>query len=129
MNPQDLRYSREHEWVRVESEGVAVVGITEFATESLGDVVFLDLPEVGTELSQSQKLGEIESVKAVSDLFAPVGGSVLERNEQAIDNPQLVNDGPYEGGWLLRVSFKDRGELDNLLSADEYDSFLKSQDQ
>ena len=129
MNPQDLRYSREHEWVRVEFEGVAVVGITEFATGSLGDVVFLDLPEVGTELSQSQKLGEIESVKAVSDLFAPVGGSVLERNEQAIDNPQLVNDGPYEGGWLLRVSLKDRGELDNLLSADEYDSFLESPDQ
>jgi glycine cleavage system H protein len=129
MNPPELRYSREHEWVRVEADGVAVVGITEFASESLGDVVFLELPAVGAELRQFEKMGEIESVKAVSDLYSPITGSVLERNKEAIDSPELVNDGPYESGWLLRVTIGDHGDMDGLMSAEEYESFLASQDQ
>ena len=128
MNPNDLRYSQEHEWVRVESEDVVVVGITEFAAESLGDVVFVELPEDESDLVQFEKMGEIESVKAVSDLSSPVGGRVLERNEQLIDHPELVNDGPYESGWMIKVSLRDASELDNLMSADEYEAFLASQE-
>ncbi len=128
MNPSDLRYSKEHEWVRLESEGVAVVGITEFAAESLGDVVFVELPENESDLVQFEKMGEIESVKAVSDLSSPVDGRVLEQNEQLTDHPELVNDGPYESGWMLKVSLTDTSQLDNLMSAEEYEAFLASQE-
>ena len=127
MNPPDLKYSEEHEWVRVESDGVCVLGITGFAAESLGDVVFVELPEVGSQLSQFEKMGEIESVKAVSDLYSPITGRVTERNEQVIEEPELVNNGPYESGWLLKVSFSDRSELDNLLTAEQYETFLAAQ--
>ena len=129
MNPSDLRYSKEHEWVRLESEGVAVIGITEFAAESLGDVVFLELPQTDTELTQFDKMGEVESVKAVSDLYSPVSGRVIERNEKAIENPELVNDRPYESGWLLRVALTDASELDSLMTAEQYDAFLASQEK
>ena len=105
MNPADLSYSKEHEWVRMESADVAVVGITEFAQDSLGDVVFLELPElVESEVGQFEKMGEIESVKAVSDLYSPVErGSVVERNDALVDSPELVNDSPYDKGWMLRI--------------------------
>ena len=128
MNPPDLRYSEEHEWVRVESEGIAVIGITEFAAESLGDVVFLELSDVESEVIQFEKLGEIESVKAVSDLFSPVSGKVIERNDQAIDSPELVNEGPYEAGWMLRVSLDETSGLDKLMTAGQYEAFLASQE-
>ena len=127
MSPPDLKYSKEHEWTKVQAEGVAVVGITEFAAESLGDVVFLDLPEVGTQLTQFEILGEVESVKAVSELYSPVSGEVLERNEQAIENPQLVNDSPYGSGWLLKVAYGDLTEIDDLMTAEQYDAFVASQ--
>ena len=126
MNPPDLKYSKEHEWVRSESDSVVVMGITEFAQDSLGDVVFVEIPDVGAELTQGEKMGEIESVKAVSDLYSPVSGKVIKRNESLIDNPELVNEGPFEQGWMLKVEIKDASELDNLLSADDYNSFLKS---
>ena len=126
MNPPELRYSEEHEWLRVESDGTAVVGITEFATESLGDVVFVELPEVGAELGQSEKMGEIESVKAVSDLYSPVGGRVIERNENLIDSPELVNEGPFDSGWMLKLELADSTQVDKLMSAQEYDAFLAS---
>ena len=129
MNPPDLRYSREHEWLRLESDEIAVIGITDFATESLGDVVFVELPEVGAELVQSAKMGEIESVKAVSDLYSPVGGRVVERNEGLIDSPELVNAGPYESGWMVRVALADASQVEKLMSADEYAAFLASQEQ
>ena len=122
--PQDLKYYKEHDWVRLDSDGVAVIGITEFAAESLGDVVFLELPEAGTEITQFQKLGEIESVKAVSDLYSPVGGTVIDRNQEAIDSPELVNESPYESGWLIRVEPADAAELDNLMTPAEYDALL-----
>ena len=128
MNPPELKYSKEHEWLRMESDGTAVIGITEFAAESLGDVVFVELPEVGADLSQFGKMGEIESVKAVSDLYSPVGGRVTERNEQIIDNPELVNDGPYAAGWMVKVALGDASEVDKLMTSAEYETFLASQE-
>ena len=128
MNPPDLKYSEEHEWVRVESGNVVVIGITEFAAESLGDVVFVELPEAGSQLSQFEKMGEIESVKAVNDLYSPVTGQISERNEQVIDNPQLVNDSPYETGWMLKVELSDPSQLDKLLDATQYEAFLAAKE-
>ncbi len=127
MNPTDLKYSKEHEWIQTVSDSEVVIGITTFATESLGDVVYLDLPEVGTDIEQFSKIGEIESVKAVSDLYTPIGGKVVERNEDAIENPEKVNDDPYGDGWLIKVSVRDKSELDKLLSAQEYESFTTEQ--
>ena len=129
MNPAELSYSKEHEWVRMEGDDVAVVGITEFAQDSLGDVVFVELPELETEVGQFEKMGEIESVKAVSDLYSPVGGSVLERNEALVDSPELVNDSPYDEGWMLRIEVADSSELGKLMSTSEYEAFLESEDQ
>ncbi len=128
MNPPELRYSKEHEWLRVEPDGTAVLGITEFATESLGDVVFVELPDVGAELGRSEKMGEIESVKAVSDLYSPVAGRVVERNERLVDNPELVNAGPFDSGWMLKVELSDASQLEQLMRAQEYESFLESQE-
>ncbi|HJO82095.1 MAG: glycine cleavage system protein GcvH [SAR202 cluster bacterium] len=126
MNPTDLKYSKEHEWVRTESDTIVIVGITHFAQDSLGDVVFVELPEVGADVSQHEKMGEIESVKAVSDLFSPVSGKVVERNEALVDTPEMVNDGPFEQGWMLKVELSDSTQLDTLLTAASYESFLES---
>ena len=128
MNPADLRYSKEHEWLRMESDDVGAVGITEFAADSLGDVVFVELPEAGAKLAQFEKMGEIESVKAVSDLFTPISGEVVEVNEELVDGPQLVNDSPYHFGWMLRVRISDTSEVDNLLSAEEYDALISAEE-
>jgi glycine cleavage system H protein len=128
MNPPGLKYTKDHEWLRIESDGVGVIGITEFATESLGDVVFVELPETGTELQQFEKMGEIESVKAVSDLFSPVTGRVLERNEELTDKPELVNEGPFESGWMLKVALSEASELERLWPVEQYEAFLASQD-
>ena len=127
MTLDALKYSEEHEWVRVESDGDAVVGITDFAAESLGDVVFVELPEVGADLKQFDKMGEIESVKAVSDLYSPVSGTITARNEDLLDTPELVNDSPYDNGWMLRVTLADAAELDNLMSHTEYQAMLEAQ--
>ena len=127
MTLDALKYSEEHEWVRMESDGAAVVGITDFAAESLGDVVFVELPDVGAELTQFDKMGEIESVKAVSDLYSPVSGTVAARNEELLDSPELVNDSPYDGGWMLRVDISDNAELDKLMSHAEYQAMIEAQ--
>ena len=127
MTLDALKYSEEHEWVRLESDGAAVVGITDFAAESLGDVVFVELPDVGAELTQFDKMGEIESVKAVSDLYSPVSGTVAARNEELLDSPELVNDSPYDGGWMLRVDISDNAELDKLMSHAEYQAMVEAQ--
>ena len=127
MNPTDRRYSSEHEWVRLLGDGTVEVGITEFAAESLGDVVYVELPAVGATLTQFEKMGEIESVKAVSDLYTPVSGTVVEVNEEASDSPEVVNDGPFGAGWLIKVSVEEESELDKLMSADQYQAFLESQ--
>jgi glycine cleavage system H protein len=122
-SPGDLRYTKEHEWVRVESD-VGTVGITDYAQDQLGDVVFVDLPPAGAAVSQMQKFGEIESVKAVSELYSPVTGEVVEANAALANSPELVNDSPYGEGWMLRVRLSDPGEIDKLLSAGEYDDFI-----
>ena len=126
MYPTDRKYSREHEWAKSEADGNTLVGITFYAQERLGDIVFLELPQVGTVLSQMQKLGEVESVKSVSDLFSPISGEVVEVNQEAQDSPEVVNEDPYEKGWLLRVSPARPAEMDDLMSASEYESFLES---
>jgi glycine cleavage system H protein len=120
MVPGDLRYTKEHEWVRVDGEE-AVVGITQFAADQLGDVVFVELPAVGRSLAQHATFGVVESVKAVSDLFAPLSGEVAATNGALAGQPELVNSDPYGDGWMLRVKIADRGQLDSLLDAAAYD--------
>ena len=117
--PEDLRYSIEHEWVRVEGD-VAVVGVTDFAQSQLGDVVYVELPEKGARVRQGTALGVVESVKAASDVYAPVSGEVLERNATVIERPELVNQQPYADGWLIRLRISDRSELASLLDAAAY---------
>jgi glycine cleavage system H protein len=127
LNPSELRYSKEHEWLRRESDGLAVIGITEFAAESLGDVVFVELPPAGTDFRQAEKMGEVESVKAVSDLYTPVSGRVVERNDELVERPELVNESPYDEGWMLRVEMEDPAEFDGLLTSEQYEAFLDTQ--
>jgi glycine cleavage system H protein len=121
--PADLRYSKDHEWVRVDGD-TGAVGITDYAQDQLGDIVYLDLPAVGASIVQHEKMGEIESVKAVSDLFSPVSGEVVEVNQEAVDAPELLNQEPYGRGWLLKVRLRDAGELDSLLSAQAYEALI-----
>ena len=124
MNPPDRKYSKDHEWVLLEGSSKGTVGITEFAQDHLGDVVYLDLPKVGTRLAQFDKLGEVESVKAVSDIFSPVSGEIIEVNEMLTGTPEVVNDDPYGQGWLVQVAISDPSELDILLTAEQYEAFL-----
>ncbi len=126
MNPEDLKYSEEHEWLRLDGD-TAIIGITHFAQDSLGDVVFVELPEVGSDVKQFEKMGEIESVKAVSDLYCPVGGKVIEVNDSLTDSPELVNDSPYGDGWMLKVEMADSSEIERLMSASEYDTLIESE--
>ncbi|WP_329311964.1 glycine cleavage system protein GcvH [Streptomyces sp. NBC_01537] len=120
-NPQQLRYSKEHEWVSAAEAGVSTVGITSHAADALGDVVYVQLPEVGATVTAGDTCGELESTKSVSDLYAPVSGEVTEVNQDVVDDPALVNSAPFEGGWLFKVKISD--EPADLLSADEYASF------
>ena len=126
FDPATLRYSREHEWIARDegNEDSATIGITEYAQSELGDVVYVDLPQVGAEITQFAPFGEIESVKSVSDLFAPVSGEVVEANAALEDKPELVNEDPYGEGWILRVKLSDQREMQSLLSHDEYQAFL-----
>ncbi len=120
--PDDRRYSDEHEWALVDGN-IITVGVTQFATDSLGDVVYVDLPESGTEIAQFDKFGEIESVKAVSDLFTPVGGTIVEVNNEVTDMPEKVNEDPYSVGWLLKVEVSDaESQLEKLMDAAAYDN-------
>jgi glycine cleavage system H protein len=122
-SPTDRRYTKEHEWVRVQND-LGTVGITDYAQDQLGDIVYVDLPSPGSHVKQLEKLGEIESVKAVSDLYSPVSGEVVEVNQGVNDRPELVNQSPYEEGWLVRVRLADPAELDNLLTAKQYDELI-----
>jgi len=117
--PDDLRYSKEHEWVRVEGSR-ATIGITSFAADELGDIVFVELPEMGAALTQFGTFGVVESVKAVSDLFAPISGEVVEVNEALRDAPELLNSDPFVEGWIARVELSDTSELDSLMDAGAY---------
>jgi glycine cleavage system H protein len=117
--PENLKYTMEHEWVNVK-EGKGVIGITQFAQEQLGDVVFVELPEVGTELTQGNPFGVVESVKTVSDLYAPVSGNVVAVNKNLETQPELVNAEPFEQGWIIEIELSDPKELDTLLDANKY---------
>jgi glycine cleavage system H protein len=125
-SPDDRRYSKEHEWVKVDG-ATARVGITDYAQEQLGDVVYVDLPEAGAAVTQFEKMGEIESVKAVSDLFSPVSGEVVAANDAVVQKPELVNSDPHGDGWLIEVRIADASELDKLLSAADYDAFIAAE--
>lgn len=127
MNPKNLRYHREHDWVQIDGD-TAVFGITDYAQQTLGDIVFLELPEVGTEVTAGTPYAEVESVKAVSDVIAPMTGSVIEVNEDVVDAPETVNQSPYDEGWLVKVRVSDPAEADDLLSVDEYDELLAAEE-
>ena len=118
-NPTDRRYTTEHEWIKVEGEHY-VVGITAFAQDQLGDIVYVELPKVGDVLEAGKQFGVIESVKTASDLYAPVSGEVVEVNSALVDQPQSVNDDPYEAGWMIKVQARDASAVDKLLTAEQY---------
>jgi len=123
MVPPELRYTKDHEWVRVEGD-TATVGVTAYAAEQLGDVVFVELPDAGRSLEQHATFGVVESVKAVSDLFAPISGEVAEANAALAGSPELVNSEPYGAGWMLRLRIADAGQLDELLDAGAYERLI-----
>ena len=124
--PEDLHYSKDHEWIRVEGE-TGTIGITDYAQHSLGDVVYVELPKVGDKFEAHESFGSVESVKAVSELFTPVSGEVVEVNDALQDTPESVNSDPYGAAWMIRVRVKDKGAVDALLTAAEYEDFLKTE--
>jgi len=124
--PEGLKYSKEHEWVLVEGK-TATIGITEYAQEELGDIVYVELPEIGEKIVKDDPFGAVESVKAVSDVYAPVSGSVLEVNDVLPDNPETINDDPYGDGWMIRVDLTDPADLKDLMDAEEYAEYVAQQ--
>ncbi len=124
MNPEDYKYTQEHEWVRVEGD-VAVVGITDFAQQQLGDVVYVELPEPGAGVEQNQPFGSIDSVKTASDLYSPLTGEVLDVNESVNSDPALVNSDPYQEGWMIKVRPSDVSQLDSLMTSEQYAEYIK----
>jgi glycine cleavage system H protein len=125
--PVDLKYVKSHEWVRVNDDGTVTVGISDNAQEQLGDMVFVELPEVGASLTAEEACAVVESVKAASDVYAPVSGDVLEANENLGDSPETVNSDPYGEGWIFRMQPSDAGQIDSLMDADAYGAFLESE--
>ena len=126
--PDDLRYTKEHEWVRDEGSGRARVGITDYAQDALGDVVYVDVPQTETEVSAGRPFSEVESTKSVSDVYAPVSGKVVDRNAQLEERSELVNESPYGDGWLVVVEMSDPGQLEGLMDAGAYRAFVEQQD-
>ncbi len=124
MVPDNLKYSEEHEWVRDDGENEVTVGITLFAADSLGDVVYVELPDENAKLVQFGKMGEVESVKAVSDLYSPVSGAVVSVNKALLEHPELVNNDPFSEGWMIRVVLDSSDQLNSLMTADQYKSFI-----
>jgi len=122
--PRDLRYTNEHEWARDEGGGRVRVGITDYAQDALGDVVYVDIPELGTAVTAMQPFGEVESTKSVSDVYSPVTGTISERNPLLDERPELVNESPYGDGWLVVAEMSDPSELDSLMDAEAYEAFV-----
>ena len=125
--PDDLHYTKEHEWVQIDSDHIATIGITDFAQESLGDITFVQLPRENEEIKKNDPFGVVESVKAVSDLYAPVTGRVVEVNQPLLNAPELLNEDPFHDGWLIKVEVKDESEVSDLMSADEYKDYVEEQ--
>ena len=122
--PVDLKYTSEHEWIRIEGD-VAYVGVTAYAQDALGDVVFLEIPEVGSDVEKGETFGVVESVKAVSDLYAPLSGEVIKANEVLVDAPELINEHPYDDGWMIAIKMSDTEELKELMNVDGYETYVK----
>ena len=123
MYPEDLLYTDNHEWIRVE-DGEGTIGITEYATDQLGDLVFVELPEEGDEFGQGDSFGVIESVKAVEDFYMPAGGEITEVNEELLDAPEIITEDPYGDGWIIKVEIADESDLDNLMNSEDYEAQL-----
>jgi glycine cleavage system H protein len=121
--PSELKYSKDHEWVKIEGN-TATIGITEYAQNELGDIVFVELPEVDDEINEGDTFGSVESVKTVSELYAPLSGKVLEANEELEDSPEFVNESPYEKAWMVKIEVTDESQLDGLLSAEQYSEMI-----
>ena len=126
MTPEDSRYAKSHEYIHVEGN-VGTIGITDYAQKELGDVVFVELPQVGTQLELGDELGGIESVKAVSELFSPVSGEVVEVNESLADKPELVNTDPYGDGWMIKIKLTAPDEVDELMNAEDYEDYIQTE--
>lgn len=124
--PKDLKYTKEHEWVKVEGN-IATVGITDYAQDSLGDVVYVELPQEGATVTKHEPFGVVESVKAVSDLYSPLSGSVTEVNDAIVDSPEAINEDPYGDAWMIKVEISSDSDLGDLLSADEYQKFIEEE--
>lgn len=124
--PEDLSYTKDNEWLRLKGEQ-ATVGITDYAQQQLGDVVYIELPKIGDKFEASEPFGSVESVKAVSEVFMPVGGSVVDRNENLNDSPELVNEDPYGDGWMIRIKIDNPAQVDALLTAIEYEDYIKEE--
>ncbi|HWO77137.1 MAG TPA: glycine cleavage system protein GcvH [Bacillus sp. (in: firmicutes)] len=122
--PKDLRYTKEHEWVKLEGDKVRI-GITDFAQSELGDIVFVELPEVGDEITANDPFGSVESVKTVSELYAPISGKVAEVNEELSDSPEFVNESPYEKAWMIVVELSNPSEVEELMTAEQYEEMIK----
>ena len=118
--PAELKYVTSHEWIRSEADGTVTIGITHFAQDQLGDVVFVELPEVGTEVSKDQEIAVVESVKAASDIYAPIAGTIVGINEDLVDNPEWVNEDPYGKAWFFKIKLENKADLEDLLDADAY---------
>ena len=126
--PNELKYTKSHEWLRAEEDGSITVGITEHAQELLGDMVFIELPEVGGNFTTGDEIAVVESVKAASDVYCPVAGEIIAINEELVDTPELVNQGAYEGGWMFKLKPEDAGEMDELLDPDDYSELITDED-
>ena len=124
--PEGLKYSEEHEWVKVEADN-ATIGVSDFAQDSLGDIVYVELPEVGSQIVEGKPFGVVESVKAVSDIYAPINGEVLAINEELLDAPELVNSSPYEDAWMIKVRIADSSQIDGLMDAEAYQQMLDNE--
>ena len=125
--PDDLKYASSHEWVRMEEDGTATVGISDHAQDALGDIVFVELPEVGTTVNAKEEVAVVESVKAASDIYSPLSGQIVAVNEALVDAPETVNSGPYENGWFFKIEVSDESELSELMDADAYSDHIENE--
>ena len=128
MNPEDLHYTRSHEWVRIDGD-VGTIGITDYAQKELGEIVYLELPEVGHVFNAGEEFGTVESVKAVSELFTPVSGEIVEINKGAVAEPGIVNDDPFGDGWMIKLKVSTDEEVQKLLSAEQYEEYVKQEEK
>jgi len=127
MNPEECKFTKEHEWIYIEDGDIAIMGISDYAARELGDIVYIELPEAGQKVTQMDPIGTIEAVKTVADLYSPVSGEVIEVNEKVVAKPEIVNKSPYDQGWFIKIRMDDPGDLEVLFSFDEYRDFLGEQ--